>query len=85
MPSSFVHLHLHSEYFLMDGIVRLGPLVKTVAACGMPTLALTDQSNLFALVKFYRAAQAAGVKPIVGVDAWRARNFALEGSGERVG
>jgi DNA-directed DNA polymerase III (polc) len=70
MPSSFVHLHLHSEYSLVDGIVRLSPLVKAVAACGMPALALTDQSNLFALVKFYRAAQAAGVKPIVGVDAW---------------
>jgi len=70
MPSQFVHLHLHTEYSLVDGVVRIKPLVQAVAAAGMPAVAVTDQSNLFAMVKFYRAAMAAGVKPIVGVDLW---------------
>src|SRR5690606_24521286 len=70
MSSGFVHLHLHSEYSLVDGIVRIPALVKAVAAAGMPAVAITDQGNLFAMVKFYKAAQAAGVKPIVGVDLW---------------
>ncbi len=70
MPVPFVHLHLHTEYSLVDGIVRIKPLCKAVAAAGVPAVAVTDQSNLFAMVKFYRAAMAAGVKPIVGVDAW---------------
>ena len=70
MSSQFVHLHLHTEYSLVDGLVRIKPLVQTVAAAGMPAVAVTDQSNLFAMVKFYRAAMAAGVKPIVGVDLW---------------
>ncbi|VAW76130.1 DNA polymerase III alpha subunit [hydrothermal vent metagenome] len=73
MSPSFVHLHLHTEYSLVDGSVRIKPLVKAVADAGMPAVAVTDQSNLFAMVKFYRAAQAAGVKPIIGVDI-RVRN-----------
>ncbi|MCU7920371.1 MAG: DNA polymerase III subunit alpha [Candidatus Thiodiazotropha sp. (ex Epidulcina cf. delphinae)] len=70
MQASFVHLRVHSEYSLVDGVVRVKPLVKQVAEAGMPAVALTDQSNLFALVRFYQAALAAGVKPIAGVDAW---------------
>ncbi|MEJ2611383.1 MAG: DNA polymerase III subunit alpha [Candidatus Thiodiazotropha sp.] len=70
MPASFVHLRVHSEYSLVDGLVRVKPLVKQVAENGMPAVALTDQSNMFALVRFYQAALAAGVKPIAGVDAW---------------
>ncbi len=67
---SFIHLSLHTEYSLVDSVVRVKPLVQAVAAAGMPAVAVTDQGNLFSLVKFYRAAQAAGVKPIVGVDCW---------------
>ncbi len=67
---SFVHLHLHTEYSLVDGMCRIKPLMEAVVAGGMPAVALTDQANLFALVKFYRAAQAAGIKPIIGVDLW---------------
>lgn len=67
---SFVHLRLHSEYSLVDGIVRVKPLANAVAESGMPAVALTDQSNLFAMVKFYRAMTAAGVKPIIGADLW---------------
>ncbi|HHJ17701.1 MAG TPA: DNA polymerase III subunit alpha, partial [Gammaproteobacteria bacterium] len=70
MTPGFVHLHLHTEYSLVDGVVRIKPLVQAVAEAGMPAVAVTDQSNMFAMVKFYRAAMAAGVKPIVGVDLW---------------
>jgi DNA polymerase-3 subunit alpha len=68
--NQFVHLRLHTEYSLLDGIVRVPELMIAVAAAGMPAVALTDQSNLFAMVKFYKEAQGAGVKPLIGVDAW---------------
>ena len=70
MQNRFVHLHLHTEFSLVDGIVRIKPLFKEAAASGMPAIAITDQSNLFAIVKFFRAAQASGVKPIFGSDVW---------------
>ncbi|MCW8840235.1 MAG: DNA polymerase III subunit alpha, partial [Gammaproteobacteria bacterium] len=70
MPTQFVHLRLHTEYSLADGLVRVKPLMGAVRDGGMPAVALTDQSNLFAMVKFYLAAQGAGIKPIVGVDLW---------------
>lgn len=66
--AQFIHLRTHSEYSLSDGIVRVKPLVKKAKALGMPAVAITDRVNLFALVKFYRAAIAEGVKPIVGAD-----------------
>lgn len=64
----FVHLHLHTEYSLVDSLIRIKPLVKAVRKAGMPACAITDYSNLFALVKFYRAALSEGIKPIIGVD-----------------
>ncbi|MDZ7805135.1 DNA polymerase III subunit alpha [Thiohalophilus sp.] len=67
---SFVHLHLHTEFSLVDGLVRIKPLVRAAAEAGMPAVAMTDQCNLFGMVKFYKAAIAAGIKPIIGVDAW---------------
>lgn len=66
----FVHLRLHSEYSVTDGIVRLDAAVGRAAQDGMPALALTDSANVFGMVKFYRAARAAGVKPIIGADCW---------------
>jgi DNA polymerase III subunit alpha len=66
----FVHLRLHTEYSLVDGIVRVPELMAAVSAAGMPAVALTDQSNLFAMVKFYKEGLAAGIKPLIGVDAW---------------
>ena len=66
----FVHLRLHTEYSLVNGIVRIKPLMKAVAQAGMPAVALTDQANMFAAVRFYRAAMAAGVQPIIGCDMW---------------
>jgi DNA polymerase III subunit alpha len=70
MDPSFIHLRLHSEYSLANGIVRVKPLVDACAIAGMPAVAVTDQSNLFSMVKFYKAAMAAGVKAIIGVDLW---------------
>jgi DNA polymerase-3 subunit alpha len=70
MQPSFVHLRLHSEYSIVDGIVRVDDAVAAAAADGMPALALTDLSNVFGMVKFYKAARAAGVKPIIGCDVW---------------
>ena len=66
--TSFVHLRLHTEFSLVDGIVRIDELAKATVGHGMPAVAVTDQANLFAMVKFYKAAQAAGIKPIIGVD-----------------
>ncbi|MEW6352930.1 MAG: DNA polymerase III subunit alpha [Pseudomonadota bacterium] len=80
---SFVHLHLHTEYSLVDGIVRIEPLVEAAARMGMPALAVTDQCNLFAMVKFYRAALQQGIKPIIGVELWvQAGTKVQPGNGE---
>src|SRR6202158_5088705 len=67
---SFVHLRLHSEYSIVDGMVRLDEAVAAAAADRMPALALTDLSNVFGMVKFYKAARSKGIKPIVGCDVW---------------
>jgi DNA polymerase-3 subunit alpha len=66
----FVHLRLHSEYSISDGIVRIDEAVAAAAGDAMPALALTDLANVFGLVKFYQAARSAGVKPIAGCDVW---------------
>jgi DNA polymerase-3 subunit alpha len=67
---SFVHLRLHSEYSIVDGIARIDDAVARAARDGQPALALTDLANLFGMVKFYKAARGAGVKPVVGCDVW---------------
>ena len=75
MAPRFVHLHVHTEYSLVDSVVRIKPLMQAVAP-SMPAIALTDISNMFAMVKFYRAAVAAGVKPIIGAELWIAADDA---------
>ncbi|MFB0995116.1 MAG: DNA polymerase III subunit alpha [Porticoccaceae bacterium] len=77
MSAKFVHLRLHSEYSLVDGLVRIKPLAAKVASLDMPAVALTDFNNFFGLVKFYKAAQGAGVKPILGAEV-----LVLDESGE---
>ncbi len=67
---SFIHLRLHSEFSIVDGIVRIDAAVQRACTDGMPALALTDLGNTFALVKFYTAARAKGVKPLIGCDVW---------------
>src|SRR4029077_13633898 len=68
MSLGFVHLRLHTEYSLLDSVVRIPELVAAVSAAGMPAVAVTDQTNLFAMVKIYREALKNGVKPLIGVD-----------------
>src|SRR5215510_5895904 len=71
MPApSFIHLRLHSEYSIVDGIVRIEEAVEAAVKEAMPALALTDTANVFGMVKFYRAAREAGVKPLIGADCW---------------
>ena len=71
MPQpSFVHLRLHSEYSISDGMVRLDEAVAVAQHDGMPALALTDLNNFFGLIKFYKAARGAGLKPVVGCDVF---------------
>ena len=70
MTPAFVHLRLHSEFTVTDGIVRIDEAVARAAADGMPALAITDLANVFGMVKFYKAARAQGLKPIIGCDVW---------------
>ncbi|MFZ4403581.1 MAG: DNA polymerase III subunit alpha [Pseudobdellovibrionaceae bacterium] len=75
---SFVHLHVHSEYSLLEAACRVKSIVKKAAECGMPAVALTDNGNMFAAIEFYFAAQAANIKPILGLDIYLAPGSRLE-------
>ena len=66
----FVHLRVHSEYSIVDGLVRIDDVVGAAARDKQAALAVTDLSNLFGMVKFYKAARGKGIKPVVGVDVW---------------
>ena len=66
----FVHLRVHSEFSVVDGTVRIPELIKRTAELGQPAVALTDLSNVFGLIKFYKTARSAGIKPIAGSDVW---------------
>ena len=68
MEKCFVHLRVHSEYSLVDSLVRLSALVSNVAKMSMPAVGLTDLNNLFGLIKFYKSARKHGIKPIAGAD-----------------
>ncbi|MCC2971124.1 DNA polymerase III subunit alpha [Massilia sp. IC2-476] len=67
---TFTHLRVHSEYSIVDGLVRIDDIVGAAAKDQQPALAVTDLANMFCLVRFYKAARGKGIKPIVGVDAW---------------
>src|SRR5213080_3188970 len=71
---SFVHLHLHTEYSLLDGSIRMKELMKKAAEFEMPAVAMTDHGNLFGAIEFYQEAQRAGVKPIIGCEVYVARD-----------
>ena len=79
MSPDFVHLRVHSEFSISDSVVRLPGLVAGIADMGMPAVAVTDQSNLFGLIKFYKAALSAGVKPLVGADVLVEAELARDG------
>jgi len=68
--SSFVHLHVHSEYSLLDGAARIDDLVDRAAALGMTSLALTDHGVMYGAISFYKACRARGIKPIIGCEAY---------------
>jgi DNA polymerase-3 subunit alpha len=70
MEPNFIHLRLHTEYSLSDGLTSITAIMERAKALRMPAIAITDESNLYATVKFYQAAIKAGIKPIIGVDLW---------------
>ena len=67
---SFVHLHLHTEYSLLDGSIRMKEVMKKAAEFGMPAVAITDHGNLHAAWEFQESARKAGIKPIIGIEAY---------------
>ena len=71
--SDFVHLHNHSDYSLLDGATTIPAMVKRAAELQMPALALTDHGAMFGAVEFYQEARRAGVKPILGMEAYVTR------------
>jgi DNA polymerase-3 subunit alpha len=81
--SQFVHLHLHSQYSLLDGANRLDDVLAAAAAAGQPAMALTDHGNMYGAVEFYKAAKKAGVKPILGVEAYMAQGSRLDRNADR--
>lgn len=72
MSDSFVHLHLHTEYSLLDGAVRIQDLMQKAATYGMPAVAITDHGNMYGAIEFYQAAEKTGIKPIVGCEVYMA-------------
>src|SRR6267154_2143413 len=69
---SFVHLHVHTQYSLLDGANKIGPLIEHAKSSGMEAIAMTDHGNMFGAVEFYQKAKAAGIKPIIGCEAYLA-------------
>src|ERR1044072_7908457 len=80
---SFVHLHLHTEYSLLDGSIRMKELMKKAAEFKMPAVAITDHGNLFGAIEFYQEAQRVGVKPIIGCEAYIAPGSHKDRPGSR--
>ena len=78
MTQPFVHLHLHSQYSLLDGAIKIDPLFERAKALDMPAVALTDHGNLFGAIEFYEAAQRHGVKPILGCEVYLASGSRFE-------
>jgi len=83
MDKPFVHLHNHSDYSLLDGAAKIKPLVARAAKFGMPALALTDHGNLFGAIEFYTTARNAGLKPIIGMEAYLTTGDRKDRSAER--
>ncbi|PHR66002.1 DNA polymerase III subunit alpha [Pseudidiomarina marina] len=69
-PPQFIHLRIHSDFSMIDGLAKVKPICEATAAMGMPALALTDQMNMCGLVRFYRTTHDKGLKPIIGCDLW---------------
>jgi len=78
MANPFVHLHVHTEYSLLDGLSKIPKLVARAKELGQPALAITDHGVMFGVIEFYNAAKKAGVKPIIGIEAYLARRSRLD-------
>src|SRR2546428_2694671 len=82
MPAdSFVHLHLHTEYSLLDGAIRMKEVMKKAVEFKMPAVAMTDHGNLYGAIEFYQEAKRAGIKPIIGCEAYIAPGSHKDRSG----
>ena len=81
--SDFVHLHLHTEYSLLDGACRIDRLAKTAKAKGHRAVAITDHGNMFGVVKFYKACKAEGIKPIIGCEVYVASGSRFDKNNRR--
>jgi DNA polymerase-3 subunit alpha len=68
--SDFVHLHLHTEYSLLDGANRIDKLINKISELGMSSVAITDHGNMFGVIQFYQKAQKAGIKPLIGCEVY---------------
>lgn len=75
---SFTHLHLHTEYSLLDGTCRIGQLIDAAKELNMDSLAITDHGNMFGAVEFYKAAKENGIKPIIGCEVYVAPRSRLD-------
>ena len=79
MSANFVHLRVHSDFSMMDGLNKVKPILAKVEELGMPAVAITDQMNMCGLVKYYSEAHSRGIKPIIGTDFWvQSEDFADE-------
>jgi len=85
MPADFTHLHLHTLYSLLDGAIRLPDLMESCARTGMKSVAVTDHGNMFGVVNFYQEAKKAGIKPIIGFEAYVAGEKGMGDKTQRVG
>ena len=81
-PNDFTHLHVHSEFSLLDGLGRITELVDTAAQLGMDSMAITDHGALYGAVAFYQAAKTKGIKPIIGVETYVARRSMTDKEGK---
>ena len=78
MPDSFTHLHVHTEYSMLDGAARLDELVARALADGQPALGITDHGNMYGTLEFYKECRARGIKPIIGTEAYMAHDHRSE-------
>ena len=81
-PNDFTHLHVHSEFSLLDGLGRITELVDTAAQLGMDSMAITDHGALYGAVAFHQAARSKGIKPIIGVETYVARRSMVDKEGK---
>ena len=75
----FTHLHVHTEYSLLDGYCRIVPLIHKAKDLGMHSLAITDHGNMYGVIDFYKTAREVGIKPIIGCEVYvAAQNYSIE-------